>query len=151
MESRSWMGKRQKDAQVAQLTEEEEVELGANLLGEVILFSILSVILYFEINRQGDIKANKEKMKADEIQNMVDAISDIMEEVNDLKRSLKKLERKMESPDDLSFLDVYEYVEDPKHHSSDVHFRDYMNYAFRKLKQSTYDPYDRTDGDPYSP
>ncbi|KAL0269556.1 UNVERIFIED_CONTAM: hypothetical protein PYX00_007249 [Menopon gallinae] len=133
------------------LTEEEEVELGANLMGEVILFSLLSVILYMELSRQGDKKASKEKMKADEFSNVVENVSDILDEIDAIKRTLSKLEKKLEDFDAVSDFDVREYIEQAEPHPSEIHFRDYMQHALRKMKAVKHEPLEGVDGDPYSP
>lgn len=84
---------RWKPVTVVPMTEEEAVDLGSNLLGEVVLFTLLSGILLFELNRQGDKKAEKEKVKEDEIGNLIETVITLVHDVQELQDSVKDLKK----------------------------------------------------------
>lgn len=63
-----------KPTKVAKLNENMAIELGANLLGEIIIFSIAGGCLIFEYNRQVTKEAKKEEIRQMQIQKFTDDI-----------------------------------------------------------------------------
>ena len=98
---------RWKPVTIVPITEEEAVELGASLIGEVVLFT-LSVIIISELSRQGDKKAEKERLKEDEIVNLVETVMSIMEDVEMLKNTMNELKGEMGAPHKYDFMELEE-------------------------------------------
>lgn len=99
---------RWKPVTVVPITEEEAVDLGASLIGELTLFTMLSGIIILEINRQGEKKAEKEKLKEDEIINLIETVIGIMEDMQTLKNTVEQLKVDMGAPHKLDFSELEE-------------------------------------------
>lgn len=63
-----------KPTKVAKLNETMAIELGANLMGEVIIFSVAGSCLILEYNRQVAKEAKKEEARCQQIQEFIDGI-----------------------------------------------------------------------------
>ncbi|EZA60655.1 hypothetical protein DMN91_007551 [Ooceraea biroi] len=63
-----------KPTKVAKLNEAMAIELGANLIGEVIIFSVAGACLILEYNRQSTKEAKKEEIRQMQIQKFTDDI-----------------------------------------------------------------------------
>lgn len=70
-----------KPTKVAKLNENMAIELGANLLGEIIIFSIAGGCLIFEYNRQVTKEAKKEEIRQMQIQKFTDDIQALYDTV----------------------------------------------------------------------
>ncbi|KAJ8672990.1 hypothetical protein QAD02_004251 [Eretmocerus hayati] len=90
-----------KPTKVAKLNEQMAIELGASLMGEVIIFSVAGGCLLFEYNRQAAKEAKKEELRQMQIQKFTDDIQALHETTNKqeieleyLKISLEELAKK---------------------------------------------------------
>ncbi|KAK6639039.1 hypothetical protein RUM43_007309 [Polyplax serrata] len=108
------------------LSDEDVVELGANAIGEIILFGLLTVILLAEYNRQGDKKAVIQKIKEDEISNLVDTVLQTIDDVAVLKKSVAKLEKTL-----ISGIDAVQ-MEEEKH--PPVYDNDFLDVMLERPK-----------------
>lgn len=70
-----------KPTKVAKLNETMAIELGASLLGEVIIFSIAGGCLIFEYNRQATKEIKKEEVRQMQIQKFTDDIQALYDTV----------------------------------------------------------------------
>ncbi|XP_011500931.1 PREDICTED: putative OPA3-like protein CG13603 [Ceratosolen solmsi marchali] len=63
-----------KPTKIAKLNEQMAIELGANLVGEVIIFSVAGGCLVLEYNRQVAKEAKREEMRQQQLQKFTDDI-----------------------------------------------------------------------------
>lgn len=87
-----------KPTKVAKLNEAMAIELGASLMGEVIIFSLAGACVMFEYNRQVTKEAKKEEVRSAQIQRFIDDINSLQQsstllqnEVLSLRNTVAKL------------------------------------------------------------
>ncbi|KAL7296489.1 hypothetical protein TKK_0009930 [Trichogramma kaykai] len=85
-----------KPTKVAKLNEQMAIELGASLMGEVIIFSVAGGCLMFEYNRQVAKEAKKEELRQMQIQKFVDDIQALYETTVKQDAELKYLQMSLE-------------------------------------------------------
>lgn len=90
-----------KPTKVAKLNEQMAIELGASLMGEVIIFGVAGGCLVLEYNRQAAKEAKKEEIRLMQIQKFTDdiqALNDMTKkqeaEMEYLRQSLEELAKK---------------------------------------------------------
>jgi len=88
-----WVMNLGRPVEIPKLNEQMAIELGANLLGEGIIFSIAAGILCAEYIRQVNKEAGKEQARLDSLQELSDRIRDL--EVENFRRDaqLRELNR----------------------------------------------------------
>jgi len=79
--------------EIPKLNEAMAIELGADLLGEAIIFTVASVILVAEYVRQKDKEAAKEQDRADHLQEIVDKLRECELEASRQDAQLRELTR----------------------------------------------------------
>lgn len=82
-----------KPIEVPKLNENQAIELGANILGEGIIFVIAAAILLFEYRRQVNKESAKEEAKKDEMDRIRNSINDIFFENQKNSAEIKELTR----------------------------------------------------------
>ncbi|KAK0164095.1 hypothetical protein PV328_002759 [Microctonus aethiopoides] len=100
-----------KPTKVAKLNEQMAIELGANLMGEVIIFSVAGGCLILEYNRQSAKEAKKEAARQAQIEKFTDDIQALSEssrqqerQIIDLKNVLEELVKKSKQKIDIEKL-----------------------------------------------
>lgn len=90
-----------KPTKVAKLNEQMAIELGASLMGEIIIFSVAGGCLVLEYNRQAAKEAKKEELRQMQLQKFTDDIQALYEttvkqeaELEYLKISVEELAKK---------------------------------------------------------
>ncbi|XP_026294274.1 putative OPA3-like protein CG13603 [Frankliniella occidentalis] len=101
IKTKMWVMNLGKPVNVPQLNEAMAIELGANMLGETIVFSIAAGILYFEYARQVQKELDKEKARQEElsqlnytIQNMYFTVERQDSQIRELLQSVSDLEKR---------------------------------------------------------
>lgn len=72
-----WLLNLGKPVNIPPLNEAMAIELGANLLGEGILFTVAAALLVFEYSRQATKQAAKEKQQEEEMSSLQSTIRDL--------------------------------------------------------------------------
>ncbi|XP_014252641.1 putative OPA3-like protein CG13603 isoform X2 [Cimex lectularius] len=90
-----WVMNMGKPVDIPQLNEAMAIELGANLLGETIIFSIAAVVLFLEYARQVRKETKKEEGRQREITELSEALQNVTFTVEKQGVELKELRRKM--------------------------------------------------------
>ncbi|KAL3319253.1 Optic atrophy 3 protein [Cichlidogyrus casuarinus] len=74
-------------AEVAKLSEENAVDLGAEMLGEIIIFSVGSILVIWEYKRQVKNAQNKEELLNTTVHELTDTLNEIgiLVEIQDAK------------------------------------------------------------------
>ncbi|XP_044597077.1 optic atrophy 3 protein homolog [Cotesia glomerata] len=80
-----------KPTKVAKLNEQMAIELGANLMGEVIIFTVAGGCLFFEYNRQSVKEAKKEADRQAQVQKFTDDIQTLHESSQEQEKQIKYL------------------------------------------------------------
>ncbi|XP_068248891.1 optic atrophy 3 protein homolog isoform X2 [Palaemon carinicauda] len=80
-------------APIPRLNEEAAIELGANLLGEGVIFGIAVAILAFEVTRQKEKDRKKEEKEADFINSLEHRINELAFANEELDTKLRELTR----------------------------------------------------------
>lgn len=80
-----------KPSKVAKLNEQMAIELGANLLGEVLIFSIAGGLLLFEYNRQSLKEAKKEEVRQAQVQKFTDDLNALNETSQQYEKQIEYL------------------------------------------------------------
>lgn len=80
-----------KPTKVAKLNEQMAIELGASLMGEVIIFSVAGGCLVLEYNRQVAKEAKKEEIRQMQLQKFTDDIQALYETTNQQEAELEYL------------------------------------------------------------
>lgn len=90
-----------KPTKVSKLNEQMAIELGASLMGEVIIFSVAGGCLLFEYNRQVSKETKKEEVRQEQLQKFTSEIQALYEttikqeaEINYLLQSVEQLAKK---------------------------------------------------------
>ncbi|KAJ3637549.1 hypothetical protein MTP99_000999 [Tenebrio molitor] len=77
------------------LNEAASIELGANLLGESVIFIIAAGILVFEYNRNSRREAAKEEARINEMQQIQDTLKDLFIQTEEQAAHIRELTRKV--------------------------------------------------------
>lgn len=80
-----------KPTKVAKLNEAMAIELGASLMGEVIIFSLAGACVMFEYNRQVTKEAKKEEVRSAQIQRFIDDINSLQQSSTLLQNEILSL------------------------------------------------------------
>ena len=88
-----WVMNLGRPVEIPKLNEQMAIELGANLLGEGIIFSIAAAILVAEYVRQVKKEAGKEQARQDYLQDMADRLRDVEMENISHKAEISELKR----------------------------------------------------------
>ncbi|XP_047363857.1 optic atrophy 3 protein homolog [Vespa velutina] len=80
-----------KPTKVAKLNEAMAIELGASLMGEVIIFSLAGACVMLEYNRQVTKEAKKEEARSAQIQKFIDDINSLQQSSIQLKSEVLSL------------------------------------------------------------
>lgn len=88
-----WLLNLGKPVNIPPLNEAMAIELGANLLGETILFSVGAAVLIIEYNRQTTKQVAKEKQQEDEMNNLNFIIQDLSFQIEKQDAQLRELFR----------------------------------------------------------
>lgn len=101
IKTKMWVMNLGKPVKVPQLNEAMAIELGANMLGETIVFSIAAGILFFEYSRQAQKELAKEKARQEElsqlnytIQQMYFTVERQDSQIRELLQSVSELEKR---------------------------------------------------------
>ncbi|XP_033328146.2 optic atrophy 3 protein homolog isoform X1 [Megalopta genalis] len=86
-----------KPTKVAKLNEAMAIELGANLMGEVIIFSVAGGCLVLEYNRQVAKEAKKEEARLEQIQNFISNIEKLNTIMSKQEAEIQYLQEAVES------------------------------------------------------
>uniref|UniRef100_A0A0A9YUQ8 Putative OPA3-like protein CG13603 n=1 Tax=Lygus hesperus TaxID=30085 RepID=A0A0A9YUQ8_LYGHE len=90
-----WVMNLGKPVEIPKLNEAMAIELGANLLGETIIFSIAALLLFLEYSRQARKEAAKEAARIEELTNITTAIRDIALQADRQDAQLRELMRQL--------------------------------------------------------
>lgn len=93
VKAKMWILNLGRPVNIPVLSQEMAIELGANLLGESLIFTIGAVILMFEYNRQSKKEAAKEIKKEEEMKHISDTITDLYFTVQTQQTQLREMER----------------------------------------------------------
>ncbi|XP_014214602.1 putative OPA3-like protein CG13603 [Copidosoma floridanum] len=85
-----------KPTKVAKLNEQMAIELGASLMGEVIIFSLAGGCIVLEYNRQVAKEAKKEELRKMQLQKFTDDIQVLYETTNKQEAQIKYLKSSLE-------------------------------------------------------
>ncbi|KAJ3661123.1 hypothetical protein Zmor_005538 [Zophobas morio] len=77
------------------LNEAASIELGANLLGETVIFAIAAGILVLEYNRSSKKEAAKEEARLKEIQDLKDSLRDLFIQTEEQGAHIRELTRQL--------------------------------------------------------
>lgn len=88
-----WVMNLGKPGKVPQLNEAMAIELGANLLGEVVIFSIGAVLLIFEYTRSANKEARKEEMSKQEKDELKQTLCDLQLQVERQDAQMREMNR----------------------------------------------------------
>ena len=86
-----------KPTKVAKLNEQMAIELGASLMGEVIIFSVAGGCLVLEYNRQVTKEAKKEELRLMQFQKFTDDIKELNNKSNRQEQELEYLRTSLEA------------------------------------------------------
>ena len=97
-----WVMNLGKPVTVPSLNEAMAIELGANLLGEAIIFTVAAAVLVLEYNRQSRKETAKEEARKEELNNLNYTINELYfhaekqdAQIRELMRMIGDLERKV--------------------------------------------------------
>lgn len=112
-----------KPTKVAKLNEAMAIELGASLMGEVIIFSLAGACVMFEYNRQVTKEAKKEEVRSAQIQRFIDDINSLQQsstllqnEVLSLRNTVAQLAKgtKHEIPEQSILTEMNKKIDQPQ-------------------------------------
>ncbi|XP_077300249.1 optic atrophy 3 protein homolog [Arctopsyche grandis] len=99
VQSKMWIMNLGKPVNIPQLNEQMAIELGANLLGEGIIFVLGAALLIFEYNRSSKKEAAKEEQFAQEREHLNNVINELYfsvqkqdTQINEMQRNIYDLE-----------------------------------------------------------
>lgn len=93
VKAKMWILNLGKPVNIPVLSQEMAIDLGANLLGETLIFSIGAGILLIEYNRQSKKEAAKESKREEEMKHIMSTITDLYFTVQQQQTQLKEMER----------------------------------------------------------
>lgn len=99
VKAKMWILNLGKPVNIPVLSQEMAIELGANLLGETVIFVIGAGLLVIEYNRQSKKEAAKEAKRAEEMRHITTTITDLYFTVQQQQTQLKEMERMIYSLD----------------------------------------------------
>lgn len=85
-----------KPAKVQKLSEQQAIELGANLFGEIIIFTVAGGCLVFEYNRQSTKEAKKEAVRQEQVEKFTIEIKELQETTDKQEQDLEYLKNVVE-------------------------------------------------------
>ncbi|KAM3179106.1 hypothetical protein ACTXT7_001244 [Hymenolepis weldensis] len=86
-----------KPTEVKKLTDENAAEIGAGMLGEVIIFSIGTFLIYLEYRRQGRNEAIKENKARSDVETLQEAVKNLESRVVSQSEAIYQLSKRLES------------------------------------------------------
>lgn len=86
-----------KPTEVKKLTDENAAEIGAGILGEVIIFSIGTFLIYLEYRRQGRNETLKGVNARNELEALQEAIKNLESRVASQSKAIYQLSERLES------------------------------------------------------
>jgi len=89
---RRWSSNTGQPIQIKKVSEQEAIELGANMFGEAIIFVVASVILVAEYARQKEKEAAKEKAGVDVLVNLQLQISELQNGLKEMNLLISSLQ-----------------------------------------------------------
>ncbi|KAI5643055.1 optic atrophy 3 protein (OPA3) domain-containing protein [Phthorimaea operculella] len=93
VKAKMWILNLGRPVNIPVLSQEMAIELGANLLGESVIFIIGAGLLIVEYNRQANKEAAKEAKKAEEMNHITSTITDLYFTVQQQQTQLREMER----------------------------------------------------------
>ncbi|XP_011550542.3 putative OPA3-like protein CG13603 isoform X1 [Plutella xylostella] len=93
VKAKMWVLNLGKPVNIPVLSQEMAIELGANLLGEGIIFVIGAGLLFIEYNRQSNKEAVKEAKREEEMKHINSTLSDLFFTVQQQQAQLREMER----------------------------------------------------------
>lgn len=93
---KTWSGTKGQPIQINKVSEQEAIELGANMLGEAIIFIVASIILVAEYSRQKEKEAAKEKAAVDELKGLHHEIGELQSGLKEMNRLISSLQAAQE-------------------------------------------------------
>lgn len=95
VKAKMWILNLGKPVNIPVLNEAMAIELGANLLGEGIIFIIAAGMVLFEYNRSSNKEAAKEEAKAKEMYDLKNTITELFMQTEEQGAQLRELTRKL--------------------------------------------------------
>ncbi|XP_018569016.1 putative OPA3-like protein CG13603 [Anoplophora glabripennis] len=95
VKAKMWILNLGKPVNIPVLNEAMAIELGANLLGEGIIFTIAAGVLIAEYNRSSRKEATKEEMKKREVTEIQEAIKELYIQSEEQNAQIRELTRKL--------------------------------------------------------
>lgn len=83
------------DVEIRPLNEEKAVQLAADLIGELFVFTVAGAAVIYEVQRSAQSEARKEEARRQELQAMKQRDEDLAREVEALKQRLEALEKQI--------------------------------------------------------
>lgn len=77
------------------LKDERAVELGADMLGETIIFSVAIITVYFEYNRQKRNEEKKEQQREDKLVTLEGTVRDMELKIDEQSAQIRNLTRNL--------------------------------------------------------
>uniref|UniRef100_A0A2A4JLU2 OPA3-like protein n=1 Tax=Heliothis virescens TaxID=7102 RepID=A0A2A4JLU2_HELVI len=93
VKAKMWILNLGRPVNIPVLSQEMAIELGANLLGETLIFTIGAGLLLLEYNRQSKKEAAKEAKKEEDMKHISDTITDLYFTVQRQQTQLREMER----------------------------------------------------------
>ncbi|CAB3245757.1 unnamed protein product [Arctia plantaginis] len=93
VKAKMWILNLGKPVNIPVLSQEMAIDLGANLLGETLIFTVAATILLFEYNRQAKKENAKETKRENEMNHIMTTITDLYFTVQQQQTQLKEMER----------------------------------------------------------
>ncbi|XP_059053262.1 optic atrophy 3 protein homolog [Achroia grisella] len=93
VKAKMWILNLGKPVNIPVLSQEMAIELGANLLGETVIFVIGAGLLIIEYNRQSKKETAKESKREEEMQHITTTITDLYFRVQQQQTQLREMER----------------------------------------------------------
>ncbi|CAH2094584.1 unnamed protein product [Euphydryas editha] len=97
VKAKMWILNLGKPVNIPVLSQEMAIELGANLLGETVIFVIGAGLLVIEYNRQSKKEAAKEAKREEEMNHITTTITDLYFTVQQQQTQLREMERMIHS------------------------------------------------------
>ncbi|XP_012544433.2 putative OPA3-like protein CG13603 [Bombyx mori] len=97
VKAKMWILNLGKPVNIPVLSQEMAIELGANLLGETVIFVIGASLLVIEYNRQSKKEAAKEAKREEEMKHITSTITDLYFTVQKQQTQLREMERLIHS------------------------------------------------------